>query len=113
MKRSSSETTFEEDKPNITHSKKIKKSPQKVKPENGEWDPEKRAVFMDLIIAAGYKAINLDEVVSTVSLPQRKIWCVVRDGKETISQSAYAGEKGKFPRESGFGCQGRWSLMVL
>jgi hypothetical protein len=73
MKRSSSEATSEEDqKPNITPSKKIKKSPQKtsptkVKPENGEWDPEKRAMFMDLIIAAGYKAVNLDEVASTVS----------------------------------------------
>jgi hypothetical protein len=74
MKRSSSETTSEEDqKPNITPSKKIKKSPQKVKPENGEWDPEKRAAFMDLIIAAGYKAINLDEVAGTVSLSGNEI----------------------------------------
>jgi hypothetical protein len=74
MKRSSSETTSEEDqKPNITPSKKTKKSPQKVKPENGEWDPEKRALFMDLVIAAGYKAINLDELASTVSSPQREV----------------------------------------
>jgi ABC-type sugar transport system substrate-binding protein len=74
MKRSSSESTSEEDqKPNITPSKETKKSPQKVKPENGEWDPEKRATFMDLVIAAGYKAINLDEVASTVSPPKSKI----------------------------------------
>jgi hypothetical protein len=74
MKRSSSETTSEESqKANINPPKKIKKSPQKVKPENGEWDPEKRALFMDLIIAAGYKAINLDEVASTVSPPKSKI----------------------------------------
>jgi len=73
MKRSSSESIPEEDQePSNTPPKKIKKSPQKVspikiKPENGEWDPEKRAVFIDMIIAAGYKAINLDQVATTVS----------------------------------------------
>jgi len=49
------------------------KSPKKVSKEgdlqNGEWDKEKRAVFMDLIIAAGYKAVNLDEVSASVSSP--------------------------------------------
>jgi hypothetical protein len=47
------------------------KSPTKPKKEgesqNGEWDKEKRAAFMDLIIAAGYKAVNLDEVAASVS----------------------------------------------
>jgi len=76
MKRSSSGSIPEEDQElSNTPSKKIKKSPQKVspirnKPENGEWDPEKRAIFIDLIIAAGYKAINLDEVATTVSFFQ-------------------------------------------
>lgn len=49
------------------------KFPRKVKKEgdlqNGEWDKEKRAMFMDLIIAAGYKAVNLDEVSASVSSP--------------------------------------------
>ena len=73
MKRSSSESIPAEDQETSnTPYKKIKKSPQKVSPienklENGDWDPEKRAVFMDLVIAAGYKAINLDEVATTVS----------------------------------------------
>ena len=77
MKRCSSDFIPEEDqKPNNTPPKKIKKSPQKVspikiEPGNGEWDPEKRAVFIDMIIAAGYKAINLDEVATTVSSYQK------------------------------------------
>jgi hypothetical protein len=49
------------------------KSSKKVKKEgesqvaNGEWTEDKRAVFMDMVIAAGYKALNLDEVAVTVS----------------------------------------------
>jgi hypothetical protein len=86
MKRSSSEVSpspisspDQDSKPDITPSKKTKKSPTKpkketgVKPENGEWDPEKRAVFMDIIIAAGYKAVNLDEIASTVSTTSRRV----------------------------------------
>lgn len=57
------------------------KSPTKVKkegdPQNGEWDQEKRAVFMDLIIAAGYKAVNLDEVAASVSPPYIYIYMSV------------------------------------
>ena len=33
---------------------------------NGEWDPEKKAVMMDTIIAAGYKATNLDSLADKV-----------------------------------------------
>jgi hypothetical protein len=97
MKRSSSETTSEESqKASITPSKKIKKSPQKVKPENGEWDPEKRAVFMDLIIAAGYKAINLDEVASTVSPPNARSDEQLGMGKKQLVNQLTPGRKGSY-----------------
>jgi len=88
MKRSSSEvslTSSTEDniepdhtsiskKPRNTNSPSKAKSPKKPKKEgekqvaNGEWTEEKRAVFMDMVIAAGYKALDLDEVAITVSL---------------------------------------------
>jgi hypothetical protein len=72
-----SSVSDEEAKPDSTPSKKTKRSPSKVSPtkikkeqsnpENGEWDQENRAIFMDMIIAAGYKAINLDDVANTVN----------------------------------------------
>jgi hypothetical protein len=34
---------------------------------NGEWDSEKKAVMMDTIIAAGYKATDLDALADKVS----------------------------------------------
>jgi hypothetical protein len=102
MKRSSSKTTSEEDqKPDIIPSKKVQKSPQevsptKIKPENGEWDPEKRAVFMDLIIAAGYKAINLDEVASTVSTNAECADEQLGMGKKQLVNQLTPGRKGSF-----------------
>ena len=47
-------------------------SPSKAKPAastngNGEWTPEKKALLMDEIIAAGYKALNLEELAGRVS----------------------------------------------
>lgn len=34
--------------------------------QNGGWTAEKRGIFMDQIIAAGYKAINLDDMAVQV-----------------------------------------------
>jgi len=78
-------------------------------PQNGEWDKEKRAVFMDLIIAAGYKAVNLDEVAAKVSSPYIYastvvLMIVVGHGEETTDQSIDPWAKGEFSRESGLGC---------
>lgn len=35
---------------------------------NGEWDSEKRGLMMDIIIAAGYKATDLESLANQVSL---------------------------------------------
>lgn len=137
MKRSSTEVSLtpsnESDididiKPDLTSpSKKSKKTPSPVKsktkpkpksptkvkkegdPQNGEWDKEKRAVFMDLIIAAGYKAVNLDEVAASVSpryiyVSMVVLMIIVGHGEETVDQSIDSWAKGKFSRESGLGC---------
>ena len=37
--------------------------------QKGEWTPEKKGVFMDRIIAAGYKAANIGELAIDVSYP--------------------------------------------
>lgn len=46
-------------------------SPKKEKADgcdaNGEWSPEKRELFMDRVIAAGYKVLDLDELAGEVS----------------------------------------------
>jgi hypothetical protein len=34
---------------------------------NGEWTPEKKAVFMDRVIAAGYKVLDLNTLAIEVS----------------------------------------------
>jgi hypothetical protein len=34
---------------------------------NGEWNSEKKAIMMDTIIAAGYKATDLDSLAAKVS----------------------------------------------
>jgi len=33
---------------------------------NGEWTPEKKAIFMDRVIAAGYKGLDLGELAEEV-----------------------------------------------
>jgi hypothetical protein len=33
---------------------------------NGEWTPEKKAIFMDRVIAAGYKVLDLGELATEV-----------------------------------------------
>jgi hypothetical protein len=34
---------------------------------NGEWTPEKKGIFMDRVIAAGYKVLDLGELAEEVS----------------------------------------------
>lgn len=34
---------------------------------NGTWDPEKRELFMDRVIATGYKAIDMESLAAEVS----------------------------------------------
>jgi hypothetical protein len=49
--------------------KKIKKGATGGRSEggNGEWDSEKKAIMMDTIIAAGYRATDLDSLADKVS----------------------------------------------
>lgn len=92
MKRSSSEQSFSDDediKPQIELPVTPKKPKVKAKltsaspasPENkqekrgrgggqvnGEWTPEKKAEYLDAIIANGYKATDLDELSHKVSI---------------------------------------------
>jgi hypothetical protein len=43
--------------------------------DNGEWDSEKKAMMMDTIIAAGYRATDLDSLAAKVCyLPVFAIW---------------------------------------
>jgi hypothetical protein len=42
---------------------------------NGEWDSQKKAIMMDIIIAAGYRATDLDSLAAKVChLPVFAIW---------------------------------------
>lgn len=89
MKRSSSEKSAssddEESKPKLepttpppktgksksssaSPSKKAKKESKGSGQVNGGWTPEKKAMFMDTIIANGYKSTNLEELSVKVSL---------------------------------------------
>lgn len=47
--------------------KKAKKESSRSGGGNGEWTPEKKEIFMDRIIATGYKGINLGELAEEVS----------------------------------------------
>jgi hypothetical protein len=57
--------------------KKIKKEAtgEGIGAGNGEWDSEKKAIMTDTIIAAGYKATDLDSLAAKVChLPVFAIW---------------------------------------
>ncbi|GFZ43178.1 hypothetical protein JCM24511_00897 [Saitozyma sp. JCM 24511] len=40
---------------------------------NGTWEPQKRGLFMDEIIAAGYKSADLDAIASMLELSKRQL----------------------------------------
>lgn len=59
----------EEAKPVIKKGAKARQ-PKKIDgPSPGGWTPEKRAVFIEKVLAAGYKALDLDDVAKEVSRP--------------------------------------------
>ncbi|WVW82096.1 hypothetical protein I302_104101 [Kwoniella bestiolae CBS 10118] len=65
-------------KPKTNNQKSPSTSPKKprIKSEpntNGVWDGEKRALFIDEIIALGYRHANLDELASKLGMNKRQL----------------------------------------
>lgn len=54
--------------------KKAKKSSGGGGANNGEWTPEKKAVFMDRVVGSGYKNLDLGALAEEVSLFECLCW---------------------------------------
>ncbi|ORY20960.1 hypothetical protein BCR39DRAFT_474779 [Naematelia encephala] len=83
MKRSSSVASSSPQTTTTTHTptpspKKDQSTPNKrpkrsQASENGTWTPEKRAMFIDDVLASGYKAIDLDSLATKLGLSKRQL----------------------------------------
>ncbi|WVF70743.1 hypothetical protein IAT40_005537 [Kwoniella sp. CBS 6097] len=63
--------------------------------ENGNWDAEKRALFMDTIISAGYMAVDLKELAVKLGMTHRQLVNRLQPGRSNFRSKAVAHIKGE------------------
>ncbi|WVF70742.1 hypothetical protein IAT40_005536 [Kwoniella sp. CBS 6097] len=59
----------------------------------GTWDGEKKALFMDEIIAAGYKAADLDQLAARIGLSKRQLIDQLVPNRSNLRSKAVKGAK--------------------
>ncbi|ORX34228.1 hypothetical protein BD324DRAFT_683654 [Kockovaella imperatae] len=95
----SSPTTPKTPKSNSTATKssktpKTSKTGSKAQ-ENGTWTAEKRGIFIDEIIAAGYKGAELDSLADKLNLSKRQLIDQLVPNRNNLRGKAVKGAKGE------------------
>ncbi|OCF38790.1 hypothetical protein I317_07419 [Kwoniella heveanensis CBS 569] len=62
---------------------------------NGVWDGEKKALFMDEIIAVGYKAADLDLIAGKLGLSKRQLIDQLVPNRSNLRSKAVKGARGE------------------